>query len=105
MLLEDRKGITSKERQCDSNEGDQDNVHGPVYQPGEEPIGNPAFGELDQLVLNHVIDWHGIHLQASKTMSMATLTLSDSCPAGLCTQLCAAMALSCGYDEAITHQN
>ena len=57
--------LTSKERQCHANKGNNDDVDGPVDEPGQKAIGNPASRQRDQLILNHVIHRHGIHLQCS----------------------------------------
>ena len=61
-------------RQSDGNESDQHDVGGAVHQPRQKPIGNAA---LDQLILNHVIHWHRIHLQQqpckSQLLSVKTM--------------------------------
>ena len=54
--------ITSKEWDGDANEGNQDDVQAPVQEASDEAIWDPF---LHELVLNHVIHWHGIHLHSS----------------------------------------
>ena len=93
-----QKGLTSKEGQRHRNECNQHNVHSPVNQPGEEPVWDPAFGQLDQLILNHVIDWHCVNLQTTKAHNGH----GRDCQTRYSRQMYAALASSSQYGKEVS---